>query len=132
MNEKEPPKHKSIPRQVVMKEVFDQNYRYPRLPAECVGCKNRPDLPCEGCDHWAAKKAAMQSKELAAAVVGTLDSPTQMRHRIVEAIMAKQHSIEEEVDVMVINNDNDALERSERMVLVEGLKMAVEIARRTE
>lgn len=99
MNEKkDPPKLKSIPRQMVMKEAFDQNYGAPALPAECVGCKNRPDLPCEGCDHWEAKKAVTQSKKMAAVAVSTLNSPTKLKHDIIERLMAKKHEYEGELD----------------------------------
>lgn len=117
---------------MVMKEAFDANYALTddqrKEPAPCIACKNRLDLPCEGCDHWEAKKAATQSKKLIASAVGTLDSPTQLRHRIVEAIMAKQHAIEEEMDSLYMDHPDWEPKAS----MVEGLKMAVEIARKTE
>lgn len=119
-----------------MKEVFDLNYAvgneaFKEL-APCLACKNRLDLPCEGCEHYEDKKTLLAKKALMRGSLEQLNSPTQMKHRIVEAIMAKQHELEEEVDRMVISTDADAFDRSERMTVVEGLKMAVEIARKVE
>ena len=135
MNEKkDPPKRKTIPRQMVMKEAFEANYGLSEHQAKelgpCFSCKNRLDLPCEGCEHWDNKKHVLgKHTKLVDMVLSHLRSPSMLRHDIVESLMDKRHKLEEELE----NTDlNLRSERDELRGMIYGLQEAERITRETD
>lgn len=104
-DKKEPPRRKTIPRQMVMKEAFELNYRGPSIPPECVGCKNSLGLSCEGCEHWPMRMKINKDEKLLSMPLSNLKTPAMVRHDIVDNLMAEKHSLEEELDGLSTEDD---------------------------
>lgn len=126
MNKKEPKEPKGlklVPRYTTMATVHTNLFA--KVPHPCLSCKNSIDLPCEGCEHNEAKNRALQKHRTL--IDMTLKAkPTQRDaiHRVIEAIMNKQHQLEQLHD----GEDFMSVDRH-RAGVIEGLGLAIELAR---